>query len=543
MVAETLLEVLTRRGRDGGDGAALRWRERPLAWRGLLARVESVARQLRARGVATGDRVLLPIAEGDVFLASFWGTLRAGAVAVPMLPRSGAERLLEVAAWLGATALVADRDPVARWQRLAAGCAADGRRLLDAAATVATGAGAATAPLPPPPTEDAVAFLQLTSGSTGEQKAVRIRHRHLRANVGQMVAGFAVTARDVFLSWLPLHHDMGLILMSVVPLSLGCELHLLPPGMAAIRGWMATAAARGATFTAAPDFAYRLCLRLAREHGGLDLSRLRVALDAAEPVRASTVEAFERSFGLGPVVTPAYGLAEATVGVSTWPPGVPIRTDERGCVALGKGFPGVRLRVDGAAGPLPAGEVGEVMVASPALADGYWGEPSLETTASTAGETAPVGAAGATAGPRWLATGDLGYLDAGGDLFLVGRAKEVIQQGGLTLAPREIEETVDRLPFVRRSAALGIDRGRLEGEQAYVFVEVARGAKAALPERSAAVVTAFHERLGMRPGRVCLLALGALPLTANGKMRYGELRRRYLSGELQRSGALLFPAP
>jgi len=357
---------------------------------------------------------------------------------------------------------------------------------------------------------------------------VRIRHRDLAINVAQMVEGFEVTARDTFLSWLPLHHDMGLILMSVVPLSSGCALHLLPPGMASIRGWMVEAARRGATFTAAPDFAYRLCLRLSRERDGLDLSRLRVALDAAEPVRASTIEAFERAFGLGPVVTPAYGLAEATVGVTTWTPGVPIRVDERGAVALGKGFPGVRLRIEGdGAVPLPEGGVGEVLVASPALADGYWGEGPADPG-------------------RWLRTGDLGHLDEDGNLYVVARAKETIILGGLTLAPREIEETVDRLPFVRRSAAVGIDRGRLEGEQAFVFVELARGTRGdvggKLAELAAAVVGAVHERLGLRPGRVLLVEPGTLPLTANGKLRYGELRRLYLDGELARGGALLFPA-
>ncbi len=522
MTAQHLLEVLARRGRDGGETPAFAWRGRPVAWRRFDTEIAATARTLLALGVGRGDRVLLAMAEGDAFLPAFWGTLRAGAVAVPMLPRSGAARLLEVAARLGAAVIVADAEPAARWQALLDGIAAAGVQAVETAALPAAGA-TGTVPLPPLPAPDDVAFLQLTSGSTGEQKAVRIRHRDLATNVGQMVEGFAVSADDVFLSWLPLHHDMGLILMGVVPLVTGCTLHLQPPGMAAIRGWMEEAARCRATFTAAPDFAYRLCLRLARERDGLDLSRLRVALDAAEPVRASTVESFERAFGLGSVVTPAYGLAEATVGVTTWPPGVPIRVDERGAVALGRGFPGVRLRIAGEGGvPLPASEIGEIEVASPALTDGYWGEPPAEAG-------------------RWLQTGDLGHLDADGNLYVVGRAKETIILGGLTLAPREIEETVDRLPFVRRSAAVGIDRGRLEGEQAFVFVELVRGARGEPAEQVAAVVGAFHERLGLRPGRVYLVAPGSLPLTADGKLRYGELRRLYLDGEMRRDGALLFP--
>lgn len=521
MTTESLLDTLERRGREGGDRVAYTWRGRPVSWRALITSVETVARRLRGHGVAPGDRVLLALGEGDVFVPAFWGALRSGAVAVPVLPRSGADRLLELADWLSAAGIVAEAEPAARWARLAAGCAAAGRWLLEAGEATADAPGAR---LPPASAGNDLAFLQLTSGTTGSQKAVRIRHRDLETNVAQMVEGFGVTTDDVFLSWLPLHHDMGLILMHALPLLLGCGLHLQPPGMAALRGWMAEVARRGATFTAAPDFAYRLCLRLTRERSGLDLSRLRVALDAAEPVRASTIAEFESAFGLGTVVTPAYGLAEATVGVTTWPPGTPIRVDERGFVALGSGFPGVSLRIGSEQAPLPAGEVGEVRVASPALADGYWEE-----------------AAPPSEPERWLATGDLGYLDRDGNLYLVGRAKEVILQGGLTLAPREIEETVDRLPFVRRSAAVGIDRERLEGEQAYVFVEVARGSASELPEQLAAVVGAFHERLGLRPGRVYLVPPGTIPMTANGKVRYGELRRLYLEGELRSAGALVYP--
>jgi acyl-CoA synthetase (AMP-forming)/AMP-acid ligase II len=529
---ESLLDVFARRGRDGGDAPAFSWRGRPLPWRLFAERTDGVARGLGARGVGRGDRVLLAVAEGDAFLPAFWGTLLAGAVAVPMLPRSGAGRLLDVSAWLGAAGIVADRGPAERWSSLAAGCAAAGRWLADGDGAV-VGFGGSASPSGAPDDDD-VAFLQLTSGTTGEPKAVRIRHRDLRINVAQMMAGFAVTSRDVFHSWLPLHHDMGLILMSVLPLAAGCALHLEPPGMAAIRGWMDEVSRHGATFTAAPDFAYRLCLRLARRRSDLDLSRLRVALDAAEPVRASTVAAFESAFGVGPVIAPAYGLAEATVGVTTWPPGTAIRVDERGFVALGRGFPGVRLRI-GSERAAPPGEVGEVLVASPALADGYWGEPRSE-------QRLVDGAMGEGGdGERWLATGDLGHLDADGNLYVVGRAKEVLSVGGLTLAPREIEESVDRLPFVRRSAAVGIDRGRLEGEQVFVFVEVARGARGDLEDHSAAVVAAFHERLGMRPGRVCLVEPGTIPRTANGKVRYGELRRLYVEGELARGGALLFP--
>src|SRR5205807_1573576 len=160
---------------------------------------EAVARGLRDRGVGAGDRVVIAVAEGDAFLATFWGALRAGAVAVPLLPRSGAARLLEVATWLEAAGVVADDEPPARWQELTGAAATAPRWLASTDAALAPDASAS--PLPPTASADEVAFLQLTSGTTGEQKAVRIRHRDLETNVEQMREGFEVTAGDVFHSW------------------------------------------------------------------------------------------------------------------------------------------------------------------------------------------------------------------------------------------------------------------------------------------------------------------------------------------------------
>jgi acyl-CoA synthetase (AMP-forming)/AMP-acid ligase II len=203
--------------------------------------------------------------------------------------------------------------------------------------------------------------------------------------------------------------------------------------------------------------------------------------------------------------------------------------DARGAVGLGRGFPGVALRVageDGAA--LPAGTIGEVEVRSPALAAGYFADPAA--TAETFG----------TAG--WLRTGDLGYLDAGGALFVVGRRKDLLSWGGSTVAPREIEELVDALPFVRRSAAVGVEpAGRSEGELPFLFVEVGGRRAAPLGELARRVVATVRAHLGAGPARVVLVRPGTLPLTANGKLRRAELAALWRGGALAREGRLLDP--
>jgi acyl-CoA synthetase (AMP-forming)/AMP-acid ligase II len=340
-----------------------------------------------------------------------------------------------------------------------------------------------------------------------------------------------ITEEDSFVSWLPVHHDMGLILMTMVPMLLARPMVLMPTSVRSIRKWMQTIADHRATFTAAPDFAYRLAVRYQRNGDHPDLSTLRVALNAAEPVRARTVADFERAFGLGHVMAPAYGLAEATVGVSMWGPGESIRADERGCVSVGQPFPEIKLRIENEGDEVGAGEVGEIVVSSPANSHGYWNNE--EATRALLTEDGAI------------RTGDLGYLDRDGNLFMVSRIKNIIIQAGRNIAPSEVEEEVERLEFVRRSAAVGVDRGGPEGEQMWVFVEPGgemATATESYDEMVIDVVSAVHGRLGMRPGRVYLVEPRSIPMTANGKLKHAALRASYLDGSLRANGKILHPA-
>ena len=176
------------------------------------------------------------------------------------------------------------------------------------------------------------------------------------------------------------------------------------------------------------------------------------------------------------------------------------------------------------------------MVESPAATRGYFRDP--EATAALFWTPDPA------AGPveRAIRTGDLGFRDADGNLFIVGRTKNIILQAGRNLAPQELEEAAEALPFVRRAAAVGIDRGGLEGEQAYVFAELRRARPPSdqrLHEMAADLVASIHQRLGLRPGRVFLLAPRAIPRTANGKIRHAALRASFLDGSL--AGQIVYP--
>jgi acyl-coenzyme A synthetase/AMP-(fatty) acid ligase len=205
------------------------------------------------------------------------------------------------------------------------------------------------------------------------------------------------------------------------------------------------------------------------------------------------------------------------------------RVDGRGLVSVGQPFPDVKLLIlkDGKAAR--AGEIGEIMVKSPANTMGYFNN-ARETRALFWKD-------------GYLHSGDLGYLDDEGYLFIVGRQKNTIKHAGETIAPQEIEETVDAITPVRYSAAVGIDRGRLEGEQAYIFAELRQDTITVEQgyELSIQIVQAIHDRLGFHPGRVLLAKARTIPKTYNGKVQHARLRQLYLDGSLKEQGQILYP--
>ncbi len=550
----TLPEMLAWRAAETPAATAFTFGGASRTFAELGREIDRFAAVIAGHRIGGGDRVLLALPNGPDFFPVFYGIQRAGATAVPVFPGSGADRIVDLARLSSARAVVLeeDRDPE-DVSRIRGPVCAVGAELL----TPAAAAGEPPVADLPGPAPDDVAYVQYTSGSTGEPKGVQLSHKNLLANIRQLIAGMEITAADVFVSWLPVFHDMGLVLMTMVPFSLAARLVLLPTSLRRVQRWFEAIEVHRGTFTAAPDFAWRLGLRAGRRH---DLSSLRVGLNAAEPVRATTLEAFERTFGLRNVMMPGYGLAEATVGVSMWPPGTEAAVDERGFPSVGPPFPDVELAIlgdrtpsDGSRGEVGAGdgspgdgkpgdgntggraflgpgEVGEVLVRSPANTRGYLDDPD------------------ATAELFWrdgfLRTGDLGYLDAAGRLTIVGRAKNIIIHAGRNLAPSELEQAADELGGVRLAAAVGVDRGDEAGEQVYLFAEARAGDSLSEPDRRAlvtAIVRRVHGRLGIRPARVYLLRPRTIPRTANGKVRHRALKQSYLDGALRDRGGILFP--
>ena len=512
MVINTLIELLGLSAAKTGKKTAFTFQGKPVTYKTLWHKINQFAFLLLENGIRRQECVVIALPNGDDFFFAFYGIQRAGGIAVPLFPESSAERIASIAASCDVRFVVLPGGSPKKVELEAMGFL-----VLDSTSLPA-GQADETEKLPHVQPDD-IAFLQYTSGSTGNPKGVMLTHSNLLTNMRQMIAGMQITERDVFVSWLPVYHDMGLILMTMVPFYLGIETHLLPADLRSMRDWFRTIQTVHGTFTAAPDFAYRLCLRHVDTLCEYDITSLRVALNAAEPVRAATIADFESAFGLADVVVAGYGLAEATVGVSMWAPRTKLKVDAKGLVSIGHPFPDVEVKI---------AEDGEIMIRSTANSGGYF--RNEESTKELFAEDG------------FIHSGDLGYLDGDGCLYIIGRKKNIIKHAGTTIAPQEVEETVDAISGVRYSAVVGIDRGRVEGEQAFVFAEV-RGGESASEWHDIVleIVNAIHDRLGIRPARVFLVKLRSIPKTYNGKMQHAKLRDLYLSGSLGEQGLILYP--
>jgi acyl-CoA synthetase (AMP-forming)/AMP-acid ligase II len=524
--ATTLTELMRRRAALTPDLQYFHLYGETVTYGRVWAQSARYAAGLARAGVGVGDKICLIYPTCAEFFYTFLGALRLGAVPVPLYPTLGVEATASLFVDSEATAVATIgwfRNGVDQSAALAPGV----RAILEPPDLDVDGA----APAAKPAREDDLAFLQYTSGSTSHPRGVMLTHDNVVSTIKFMADAAGLTATDRVVSWLPLYHDMGLIGCSFTPPLTGTPLWLLPPDLRSPRQWLELVTEVGATFTVSPDFGYRNCVRNIRDTTGLDLGSLKAALSGAEPVRVSTIEAFERHFGVNEIIRPCYGLAEATLAVAIWPRGVPLRLDATGrLLSVGQPCPGVSVKIvtpldgdvhDGTA--LAPGVEGEICVKSPGVMRGYYRSPE-----ATARVLMPDG---------WLRTGDLGFLDKEGYLYIEGRLKDLIILGGENLLPSDVEEVVDGVPGVRYSAAVGLDSERAGTQRLHVVVEV-RSESATRDEYHGLVreiVGRVHKARGHRPARVVLVRAGTIPKTSSGKIRRSRLAQQVRDGELRDS--------
>ena len=512
----TLDAVLAARSASAPDRLAFAAPEESVSYGKLRADVEALAGGLAGLGVENGDRVALLLPAGLGFIRTFFALQRLAAAPCAFDPQAPSDTAVARADRVRPRLVLTAG---AQADRYAAACAARGLPWADLA-----GVPRAAPPPAPDTGGDDVAFLQPTSGTSGEPRAAVISLRNVLASLRSSRDLLAIGPRDVLVSWVPPWHDLGLLRFVLGPVFFGAPCHLVPPAIRTLGLWLSTAASVRATVLGAPDFAYRLATRLV-DPEGLDLTSVRYATNGGEPVRRSTILSFEKRFGVPGVIRPGYGLAEATLGVTCLRPGEPLRCDARGNVSCGRPFPGVEVRIaSGSEGE--HGTVGEILVRGPAVFSGYFGAPEATREALRDG---------------WLHTGDTGALDAEGHLFVFARKRALLKRGGAPLAPRELEEPVERLPGVRCAAAVGLPPASDAASEEIVLVVELDPSEGPSPAKLAAAAFAAVEAVaGFAPESVVVLGPRTIPRTANGKVRHQETRRRLLEGDFERDGAILF---
>ena len=548
-----------------------------LSWQSLETAVSAVAARLQQVS-APGDRVAILAPQGLHYVISFFAAIHAGAIAVPLsvpaLPGQ-VDRLKAVLADSDPRVILTTTDAAESVREMLRSVAvADRPRVI---AVDAVPASLAESLIQPHFSADDIAYLQYTSGSTRAPAGVEITHRAACTNIVQMIlaGGLDVDIRSV--SWLPLYHDMGLI-MVMFPMLCGGQITLMDP-MAFVRRpyrWIRTLAdeaAHGRTFAAAPNFAFALCAERGLPPAGeqLDLSNVVCLLNGSEPVTMDAVEMFTTAFapyGLpATAVKPSYGMAEATLSVASIAVGVAasaVRLDRSALahgravklgaddpdglslVSCGQPIPDQWLAIvdSGAGAELPDGCVGEIWLHGNNIGRGYWARPDetqrifankLQTRLATGSH-----AQGVDDHETWLATGDLGvYLD--GELYIAGRSKDLIIIDGRNHYPVDIEATVSECAAAIRSgyvAAFAVDAhglaraGQTAGEHLVIVAERAVGSSRVAPTFVAEAVRAAVARIHHIPvSDFRLVPAGTIPRTTSGKLARSACRSAYEAGE------------
>jgi 1-acyl-sn-glycerol-3-phosphate acyltransferase len=527
-------------------------RSETLTYGALAAEARGTAAGLAARGVQPGEAVAIMLPTGRAFFLAFIGTLLAGAVPVPLYPpfrwtqiEEHLRRQARILANCGASLLItlAEAKGVARLLQAQVPS-------LRHVADVGDLASASAGPRGVEAGAQATALIQYTSGSTGQPKGVVLTHANLLANIRAMGEAAQASSRDVFVSWLPLYHDMGLIGAWLGCLYYGAPLVLMPPQrfLARPARWLRAIHRHRATLSAGPNFAYEiLAARVpADELEGLDLSSWRVAFNGAEPVRATTLDRFAERFGRygfdARALAPVYGLAECGLGL-TFPPldrgplidlvdGLALAREGRAqpaakdapavtrVVSCGRPLRGHHVRVvDAFGGELPERVEGRIEFRGPSATQGYFANPEANAKLVREG---------------WLDTGDVGYF-AAGELFITGRVKDLIIRGGQHIHPYDLEEAVGALAGIRKGcvAVFGATDRATASERVVVVAE----ARPSLDERARrelrrAIAELASAELGVPADDIVLVGEHIVLKTSSGKIRRAACRELYEQGLL-----------
>lgn len=532
---------------DQGSGEIITYRE-------LHERSAAIAAGLQACGLQPGHAAAIMLPTSPEYFYTFFGILAAGGIPVPIYPPARLNQIedhlfrhKDILNNCGAVVLVTVREalPVAR---LLKSHVESLRSIVMPSELLSVG----TPLLRPKLSGRDIAFLQYTSGSTGVPKGVTLTHANLLASIRAMGTDLAVNSSDIFVSWLPLYHDMGLIGAWFGSFYNSAFLVIMSPMdfLAKPERWLWAIHRHQATLTAAPNFAYELCLKRTTEEqlSGLRLASMRAMLNGAEPVSPGTLQRFSERFsgaGLDPrALMPVYGLAECTLGLAFPPPNrgplidrvareefmingfarpAPESPDALQFVSCGRPIRGHEIRiVDDGGHEVPDRVQGCLQFRGPSTTSGYYNNP---------GKTREL------FDRDWLNSGDLAYI-ADGEVYLTGRSKDLIIHAGRNLYPQELEEKVSELPGIRKGCVVVFgSQDRDSGtEKLVVLAETRETAPDKRHELSVEINQAIMDLTGSAPDEVVLAPPQTVLKTSSGKLRRSACKDLYENNRLGKAG-------
>ena len=551
--AKTLTEVLEA-NRDFPRGITYLEGEnesRSVSAAELHRRALGILYHLQRLGARRGDKLLVFLGNNEQFIDVFWAAVLGGIVPVPValgISEEHRHKLLRIARRLGAPYLYTERRSLERIGAFAASVSETqlfqslrARTFLVDDLDDISRAGSIQRVTP-----DDTAFIQFSSGSTSEPKGVVLTHGNIIANWRGATEAAGFNENDVSLSWMPLTHDMGLIGFHLIMFANRVHSHLMPTELFIRRPllWLTLAARIRATILCSPNFGYKHYLKVLgdRPVEGLDLASVRLIFNGAEPISVELCEEFLTRLagaGLGRnTMYPVYGLAEASLAVSFPPVGAPLKTitlnrhrmnpgdpvepipahDPHALqlVSEGKAIPYTRVRIAGDDDQeLAEDRIGHVHMTGDNVTRGYFEDPQANLAAFTA--------------DGWLRTGDLGLKHAG-DLYISGRAKEIIFINGQNYYPHDLEALAQRAPGLElgKVVAAGVRRRGAETEQLVVFVLHRSGPEDFLP-LATQVARLINEQTGLEVAEV--VPVKRIPKTTSGKIQRHLLEVSYVDGE------------
>jgi acyl-CoA synthetase (AMP-forming)/AMP-acid ligase II/acyl carrier protein len=516
----------------------------------LYQRALGILYHLQRMGARRGDKLLLFLGSNEQFVDAFWAAILGGIVPVPValgISDEHRHKLLRIARRLGSPFIYTERRSL---ERIGAFAAQAGETqlyealrargfLVDDLDDISRPGSVQRA------SAGDTAFIQFSSGSTSEPKGVVLTHGNVLANCYGVSEACGLSSKDVSLSWMPLTHDMGLIGFHLIMFVNRMHTHLMPTELFIRRPllWLTFATRVRATVLCSPNFGYKHYLKVLgdRAPAGLDLSSVRLIFNGAEPISVELCDEFLNRLepaGLKrTAMYPVYGLAEASLAVSFPQVGAPLRTlalnrhrmsvgnpvepvsaadrDAVQLVSEGRAIPYCRVRIAGDDDrELPAGHIGNVQITGDNVTRGYFEDPATNAEAFAA--------------DGWLRTGDLGLVHQG-ELFISGRAKEIIFVNGQNYYPHDLEAIVQRLPGLElgKAVAAGVRSRGADTEQLVLFVLHRGGLPEFLPLATQAA-RLINEQTGLEVAEV--VPVKRIPKTTSGKIQRHLLEQEYLDG-------------